>query len=49
MHESKLKEIKKIEEAKRDVLAGKEPQSNHPAYIETYSIESSLKIVRGAK
>ena len=43
-----LEEIELMNQAKLDFYAGKTPQSNHPAYIEAFSIESSLHIKRSA-
>lgn len=43
-----LEDIEQMAQAKSDYYEGKEPQSNHPAYVEAYSVESSIDIIRNA-
>lgn len=43
-----LEDIEQMAQAKADYQEGKEPKCNHPAYVEAYSIESSIDIIRSA-
>jgi len=44
-----LADFELMQQAKIDFYAGKEMQSNEPAYVEAFSVESSLHIIRGAQ